>query len=350
MAGPILWGPNNTSNNLQNAILQANGTQLVNNGAKNYISYNNFENGLTTGWSLGTVGTLTNGIPTGTPTFGSGAAGTLTISAATGSIIAGRYSLQYADTNSGGTTVGNMLATQAYTIDNADQAKVLTFQFYYQITVGVSGANFSGTSSNSFGVAIWDATNSVWLTSTAQFGMTQNSGVGYCTGTCQTGASTSSIQLVIYNANATTAATTMLFDQFFLGPQTAPLGAVIGDWTAYTPTLTGYGTVSNASAYWRRVGDSAHIIGSFTTGTVSTPLASITLPSGLSINSAKLSINNTTSNPGNEVGSFNTDGAASLFCKVVTAPSTSTSVVYVGSTNAGTAALTPAEGQNTARF
>ena len=72
---PLLFGPNNVATNLQAGTLQADGGLLKYNGNKNYLSFGNFENNNVTGWSLGTVGTLTNAIPTGTPTFGSGAAG-----------------------------------------------------------------------------------------------------------------------------------------------------------------------------------------------------------------------------------------------------------------------------------
>lgn len=61
------------------------------------------------------------------------------------------------------------------------------------------------------------------------------------------------------------------------------LGAIVTDWTAYTPTFTGFGTVSTSQFYYRRVGQNCQIRGSFTSGTPSATLASITLPSGLTI-------------------------------------------------------------------
>ena len=79
MGSPVLFGGNNTSNGLQNAFLMANGMNLTSDGPKNYITYGTFENNATTGWSLGTIGTLTNSLPTGTPTFGSGASVNLSI-------------------------------------------------------------------------------------------------------------------------------------------------------------------------------------------------------------------------------------------------------------------------------
>lgn len=233
---------------------------------KNYISNGNFENNSTTGWSLGTTGTLTNGIPTGSPTFGSGASGNLSISTISSGQLAGSYSLSYA--SSAATTQGNMLASDALTIDAEDRARVLTWKYYYKAQSNPSNANWSGTSSNSFGVAVYDETNSTWLGTAGQFSMTQSSGVGYSTGTFQTGATTASIRFVIYNVNATSGAITLYFDDFSVGPQTAPMGPAMSDWTAVVPTFQGFGTVSSVNIQTRRVGDSLEISGGFVAGTV----------------------------------------------------------------------------------
>lgn len=50
--------------------------------------------------------------------------------------------------------------------------------------------------------------------------------------------------------------------------------------TAYTPTFTGFGTVTGVDIYWKRIGDSAYIYGRVTAGTVSSSAWSMTLPSG----------------------------------------------------------------------
>src|SRR5208282_747168 len=115
------------------------------------------------------------------------------------------------------------------------QAKVLTVKFYYTASSGASNCNFSGTSSNSFAWAIYDVTNSSWLTSAGNFNLVQSSGCGYVTGTCQTNATTANIRLVVYNANATSGAATITLDGFYVGPQTAPSGPAMGDWGTQYP-------------------------------------------------------------------------------------------------------------------
>ncbi len=285
-------------------------------GTKNYITFNNFENNATTGWSLGTVGTLTNNIPTGSPTFGSGASGNLSIATVSSGQLAGAYSLSYV--SSAATTSGNMLATQAYTIDAEDQAKVLTFKFYYSAFSGAANCNFSGTSSNSFGIAIYDVTNSSWLTSTANFGMTQGSAIGYVTGTCQTNATTASLRFVIYNANATAGAATMYFDDFFLGPQTAPLGAVATDFTSFTPTGA-WSANTTYTGWWKRSGDSLSMIVKVAlAGAPTSASLTITLPNGYTIDTTKLPATPTNQVLGQLIG----QGAAHTFSGVVLYSST----------------------------
>jgi len=52
--------------------------------------------------------------------------------------------------------------------------------------------------------------------------------------------------------------------------------------TSYTPTFTGFGTVSGVSFYYSRVGDALHIQGIFTSGTSTAVEARISLPGSLS--------------------------------------------------------------------
>lgn len=258
---------------------------------KNNPGNGNFESASPTGWSLGTTGTLSNGLPTGSPTFGSGASGNLSISTVSSGQLAGSYSLSYA--SSAATTQGNMLASDAFSIDLEDQAKVLTWRFYYKAQTNPGNANWSGTSSNSFGVAVWDVTNSAWLPTTASFGMTQSSGVGIVSGTVQTASNAAQLRLVVYNVNATSGAITLYFDDFSVGPQTAPIGAVATDEVAYTPTITGFGTVTGVSFLSSRIGDKLYVRGRFTSGTVTGTTASVTLGynggnSNVTIDSTKL--------------------------------------------------------------
>jgi len=58
------------------------------------------------------------------------------------------------------------------------------------------------------------------------------------------------------------------------------------DWTAYTPTITGFGTATNIAFYHKRQGSDLLIRGRFTSGTTTATEARVSLPSGLTSSSA----------------------------------------------------------------
>ncbi len=120
----------------------------------------------------------------------------------------------------------------------------------------------------------------------------------------------------------------------------------LSNWTPYTPTVTGYGTVTGMSAFYRRVGDELQVSGSYVNGTPSGVLASLTLPTGIAIDTNKLTINNSTAAAGDQRGNFWASGTSSsnAWGNVVSAPATSTSLVYFTANPNGTASLTPANG------
>lgn len=179
--------------------------------------------------------------------------------------------------NSGTGAAGDFFASDAFNIDTEDQAKVLTFKFYYKVTVNPANGTFSGTNTNSFGVAFWDVTNSQWIFPAGVFSMTQSSGVGLATGTFQTTSNSTQYRMVIYQANTGGGAITLVFDDFNVGPQTAPIGPVMTDPVAYTPTFTGLGTVTAISVKSWREGKNLLCQGVFTTGTVAGSNMTMTL-------------------------------------------------------------------------
>ncbi len=269
-------------------------------GLKNYVITNaGIEQGTTSGYSLGTV-TLTNNFPSGAPSFGSGASGSLSIAAVSSGQLAGLFSLNYSSIAA--TTAGNFVATDAFTVDLEGQAKVMQFSFFYQYQSGT--INFSGTSSNSFGVAIYDVTNSQFIQPAGVFNLVQNSGVGKASGTFQTSSNGTSYRLVIYNANATGAGPMSIYlDDFFVGPQITAAGAAASDWQSYSMTITGSssnptkGTTTTDLAYWRRVGDSMEVTYTLVqsgAGSAGSGTYLFSLPSGTVIDSSKVVVSTTT--------------------------------------------------------
>ncbi len=116
------------------------------------------------------------------------------------------------------------------------------------------------------------------------------------------------------------------------------LGITAGNsWATYTPTVTGFGTVTNLRGSYKQVGDSLFIKCYFTAGTVAASLASVTLPGGftLSTSTTKIPISNTNTQSGIVVGSYagnSTSGTdfGTWVGAVTTAPASSTSLVYFG--------------------
>ena len=347
----------NPNQQLSSAI--ASGVIGSSGGSKNYLSTytastsggtpntgnGNFEQGSTNGWSLGTMGALTNGLPTGTPTFGSGASGNLSISTVSGgSQIAGNYSLSYSSSTA--STQGNMVASSPFYIDTEDQAKVMTVKFYYNVHSGASNDDFSGTSNNSFAWAAYDVTNSSWLGGAGNFCMTQSSGTGYCTGTFQTGTTTQQIRFVLYNANASSGATTLYLDDFVVGPQTAPFGPAMTDPVAFTPTFASIGTVTNLSAFWVRRGSHMLIYVTGVSGTVTGSTVTISLPPGFTTSS------DLTASNYQVVGSLIGDATGANSWYILAQPSSN--LLYVSVANGGLNPQSPATGTqsfaNNARF
>lgn len=263
-------------------------------GSKNYLGTINgtdnggdFEGNTVGSWVIGNV-SLTSAFPSGTPTFGSGASANLSGSIATGGTqLSGTYSYLYRQL-SGVTVAGNFMASPAVTVDISDQAKVLTFKFNYKATVNPTNANWSGTSSNSFGIAIWDVTANSFIMPAGVWGMTQSTGVGTATGTFQTTSSSTQYRLVVFNANASAGAISVEFDDFFLGPQTAPIGPVVTDWQSYTPTGS-WSTNTTYTGIWRRVGaDMEVVVNLALAGAPTNAALTVNLPTGYTIDSTRL--------------------------------------------------------------
>lgn len=109
-------------------------------------------------------------------------------------------------------------------------------------------------------------------------------------------------------------------------------------WQTYTPTIVGYGTVTNAKGTYKQMGDTLFIKIFFTAGTVQNVIASFSLPGGFTLSTDttnKIPKSNTTAQSGVVVGTYaaNTNNAQNFgtwMGSVVTAPATSTSLIYVG--------------------
>jgi hypothetical protein len=114
------------------------------------------------------------------------------------------------------------------------------------------------------------------------------------------------------------------------------------NWVAYTPTISGFGTCTNISFFWKRVDDFLHVRGYYTGGTSPGAVpGTFTLPTGLVIDATKIDISNTTSAPGEAVGWILPGTNGSQISPLVTAVATSTALIYLGGQPASAANTTP---------
>ena len=138
-------------------------------------------------------------------------------------------------------------------------------------------------------------------------------------------------------------------------------GAVIGsgggggsatEWTAYTPTINGVGAPTDVNYFYRTVGDTLYVKGTHVNGTVAASLFQVSLPSGFTIDTTKIERVNDTTTHGPLVGNMTTNNA-NEYIMMITATTTSTTIVYggLGATQSGK--LTPSNGNaslNTGSF
>ena len=161
-----------------------------------------------------------------------------------------------------------------FTIDAADQAKILTVTFDYEI---LSGTYATGDLAV---YVIQDPAGTPVVIQPAGF-QVEAATVGNKVrevATFQTASNVTSYRLCIHVASTSALAYSLALDNVSVSPQQVVYGAPVTDWQSYTPTFTGFGTVTNSDFYWRRVGDSIQVQGRVTSGTSTATEARISLP------------------------------------------------------------------------
>jgi hypothetical protein len=185
-------------------------------------------------------------------------------------------------------------AYYSFTLDKADLAKPLCISFDYCIT---SGTYADGDLT----VYMWDGTNVIQPTPyrilSATAGLPQK-WIGYF----QTSATATSYKFFIYCASTNAVDYKVQFDNFNVGPTYQSYGAVMTDWLSYTPTWSsssgGPPAIGNGAitGQYRQVGDSLQVqiaINSGTTTTYGGTGYTFSLPSGYTIDTAKLASSTT---------------------------------------------------------
>lgn len=189
-----------------------------------------------------------------------------------------------------------------FSIDSADQAKPLVVSFDYED--GGSFAYNAGTAASPSDIMIYlyDVTNAVLIHPI----LSGLDGSGRFVSNFLTAVDSTSYRLIFHVATTNASAWTLKIDNISVGPGLGiSLDGPITDWQSYTPTITSFGTATNVDFKYRRVGDSAEVMGTFTSGTVAGTVATISLPGGLLIDTTKV-LGDQKSMLGSFFGSVNT--------------------------------------------
>lgn len=254
---------------------------------QNYVLVgSNFEDNDVAGWTTAHT-TLSSLIPN--QVSGSWTAATnKALSIESSAPLSGKYSLKEVQ-STGASTAGDMIVSQAYNIDIIDQAKMLTVTFAYQPSVSPTNLTWSGLSTNTKQIYIYDVTNSAWIQPTGVYDMTQSSLVGKAAAQFQTPYNMTQFRIAIIDVNASAGTYTMLYDDFSVSPQTVVKGAPVTDYAAISGVTFTNLPVTSIQAFSRRVGDSEEYVVSATATGAATGTVTLNMPSGRTMDLSKLS-------------------------------------------------------------
>lgn len=239
----------------------------------NYILAPDADSG-STGWATYADAAATS------PVDGTGGAASSTFAVSASSPLRGTSSFLW--TKSAANRQGEGFSYD-FTIDASDKAKVLQCSFEYQIASGTFA-------DNDMSVWIYDVTNAV-LIQPAPY-LIKNSGIiEKFAVEFQTAINSTSYRLIVHCGSTASAAYSMKFDNFNLGPQAKLYGSAVTDWVSYSPNISSPGILSNLGK-WRRVGDSMEIEGYVEwNGSGGGGTLLVDIPSGFTIDTNKMSFN-----------------------------------------------------------
>lgn len=195
-----------------------------------------------------------------------------TLADETASPISSDASLKYTTHATPGSSDDDFFYLPAITLDDKQKGNDIGMGFYY---------TWDG-SDDLINVVIWDDTNNALLTSSLDLIKTKSNPTRYSTSvfiptTC------SAIKVGFHHTGVSESSKILVFDDIELSTNPFISKEIINmtEWATYTPTVTGFGTVTGMDSYYRRVGDSLEIRASFTSGTPTAVEARVDFPAGL---------------------------------------------------------------------
>lgn len=227
----------------------------------------------TNGESIGAWTTYADAAGTN-PVDGTGGSSTATFAVSTNSDMRGTTNFLF--THTAANNQGNGFSYD-FTIDPSDKSKVLQLSLEYKIASGTYA-------DDDLQFWIYDVTNAA-LIQPAPYKLKNSGIIEKFAMEFQTTQSTS-YRLIGHVATSTATAYTIRFTNWNLGPQAKLYGSPITDWITYTPTFTGFGTATSVDFKWKREGSDLLLQGYFSAGTSTATQARVSLPTGLTGDSA----------------------------------------------------------------
>jgi len=255
---------------------------------KNYVTNGNAEGGVSTGWSTYADASGTS------PVDCTGGSPNSTWAASSSSAIHGSNNF-LATLNTGASRQGEGVS-YAFTVDSGDSPATMSIRFYYKVAGGTfaagNDADKSSAGDSDFTVWIYDVTNGTLIQPYTYRLYSNSTTVSEpFVSNFQTNSNSTSYRLCIHKGTSTSVsgtAITVRFDDFEISRSNIALNTPISDWVSYTPTTS---WVSNATitGRWRRVGDSMDVqVHAAVTGTPTSADFVPQIPSGYTIDTAKL--------------------------------------------------------------
>jgi hypothetical protein len=243
-------------------------------GGINYISpYHDAEGNTTTGWA--TFADSAGSSPT------DGTAGSPNTSWTITSTTPLRGTYHFLWDKTGSASRQGEGVSYAFSIDPADKGKVLQISFDYQVVSGTYA-------DDQMSLWIYDVTNAK-LIQPAPYLLKNHSLAGEkFASEFQSSSDSVSYRLIIFTGGTSTSNYRLAFDNFSVGPQAKLYGSPVKDWTAFTPTGS-WSSNTTYTGFWCRVGDSMEVkFQVATAGAPTTASLTVNLPSGYTIDTAKM--------------------------------------------------------------
>lgn len=220
--------------------------------------------------------------PSGTQTAG---AASLTVGQTTTLPLAGTksFTISKAAVNAQGQN-----AHTPFTVDLAYRAKAVKISFDYIVESGTfqAGSNFGTVQDSDLIWYILDVTNNTFIEPSAIRMLSNSTTISdRFEAEFQTSATGSSYRLIAHVATTSALAWSIKCENFAVSPNQYVFGSPNKDTIGYTPTLTGFGAITDQGFQWSQAGDSLFIKGRFVSGITTAVEARIPLPVGFVISS-----------------------------------------------------------------